>query len=100
MLLQPLGEMSLAGDEGTAGSSTLFGVTVEWVLSSCERAALEANHDRFRFQADAPDFFHAMLDLFFQSENIGGCGSAASDDRERVFGGNANAPKAKSFGEA
>jgi hypothetical protein len=32
-----------------------------------------------------------MLDLFFQGENVGGCGAAAIDDRERVPGGNVNA---------
>ena len=30
------------------------------------RANLEAHHDWFRFQADAPDFFDALLDLIFQ----------------------------------
>jgi len=29
-------------------------------------SGLESNHDWFRFQVDAPDFFHAGLDLLFQ----------------------------------
>jgi hypothetical protein len=42
-----------------------------------------------------PDFFHAMLDLFFERENVGGCGAAAIDDRERVPSGNANAGQSR-----
>jgi hypothetical protein len=30
------------------------------------RAKLEADHHRFRFQPNAPNFFHAMLNLIFQ----------------------------------
>ncbi len=41
---------------------------------------LKANHHRFRFQPDAPDFLDALLDLIFQSENLGGGGPAAVHD--------------------
>ncbi len=51
-------------------------------------------------EADAPDFFHAMLDLFFQGEDIGGSGRAAVDDGQRVPAGNADAAEAESFGES
>jgi hypothetical protein len=33
----------------------------------------ETNHDWLRLQADTPDFFHAVLNLFFQGQDIGGC---------------------------
>jgi len=61
---------------------------------------LEAHHNWFGFQADAPDLFYAMLDLLFQGEDVGGGGSAAIDDGEGVPGGNADAAKAESFGES
>ena len=36
-----------------------------------------------------------MLDLFFRGLNVGGCGAAAIDDRERVAGGSANAGQSR-----
>src|SRR5580658_140603 len=69
-------------------------------LGDASRAKLEANHDRFWFQADAPDFFHTMLNLVFEGEDVGGCGSAAIDDGEGVFAGDADAARAESLGEA
>ena len=64
-----------------------------------ESISFRADHDRFRFQADAPDFFHTLLNVFFQSDDIGGCGLAAIDDGQGVLGGNADAAKAESFVE-
>jgi hypothetical protein len=35
-------------------------------LRSARSEDLEANQDRFWFQTNSPDFFHAMLNLLFQ----------------------------------
>jgi hypothetical protein len=40
-----------------------------------------------------------MLDLFFQGLNVGDCGAAAIDDRERVPGGKANASQSRQLSE-
>ncbi len=72
----------------------------DWRLQKLDSNGLEAHHDWFGLQADAPNFFHAMLDLFLQGEDIGGCGCAAIDDRQRVAGGNADTAEAESFGES
>src|SRR5580700_995052 len=61
---------------------------------------LEAHHDRFRFQVDAPDFFHTMLDLVFEGQDVDRCGSAAIDDGEGVFAGDADAARTESFSKA
>ena len=58
---------------------------------------LETNHHGFRFQTYSPNFFHAMLNLFFEGEKVRGCGASAVYDCERVFAGNADVSKAESF---
>jgi len=63
-------------------------------------SGLEADHYWFGFEVDVPDFLYALLDLFFESEDIGGGGCAAVDDCEGVAARDADAPEAESFGEA
>jgi hypothetical protein len=70
------------------------------VLMRCRQWSSNAYHDRFWLQPDAPDFFHAVLDLLFQGEDVGGRSSAAINDCQRVPGGNADAPLTESPGEA
>ena len=38
---------------------------------------LKSNHHRLRLQSHAPNLFHSMLDLFLQSQHLGGRGAAA-----------------------
>jgi len=62
--------------------------------------SLEAHHNRLRFEAHAPNFFHAMLDLVFQRKDICGSGSAAIDNSQRVFGRDADPRKSETFSKA
>jgi hypothetical protein len=60
---------------------------------------LEPNHHRLWFQANIPDFFDTLLNLFFEAENIRGGGSAAIDDGESMFRRNAHVSETESFGK-
>ena len=61
---------------------------------------IPAYEHRFWLEPHAPDFLDALLDLIFQRDHIGGRGSAAIDDGERVLAGNADAAKRISPREA
>src|SRR5579863_5602028 len=62
--------------------------------------ALEPDHHRFWLQPYAKDFFHALLDLFFQGDHLGSGGAAAVDDGQSVLPGNAHMAETESFGES
>ena len=55
------------------------------------RTGLEAYENWFWLQADAPNFLHTLLDLFFQCEDVGRGRAAPIDDRQGMLGGNADA---------
>src|ERR1700732_3221076 len=64
------------------------------------KSELEAHHDWLGLETNPPDFLHAILDLFFQSNDVGGGSSAAIDDGEGMLGGDADALGGETFGKA
>ena len=51
----------------------------------------EAHKYRFRFEMDAPEFFHPLLNVIFQSQDVGGGGVAAIHDGQGMLARNAGA---------
>src|SRR5579864_2810421 len=50
----------------------------------------DSHEHRLRLQPHAPQFFDALLDLIFHSQDFGGSAAATVDDCQRVLGGDAN----------
>ena len=60
---------------------------------------LEAYEHRLGFESNAPEFFHALLDVIFQCQNVGCAGISAVYDGQSVFSGNPYSAAAVSFAE-
>ena len=60
----------------------------------------KADEHRLGFEMNVPEFFHALLDMVFQSQDVGGGGFSAVHDGQRMFARDADSPAAVAFAEA
>ena len=63
------------------------------------RWKLEAHEHGFGFQVNVPEFFHALLNVVFQSQDVGGGGVSAVHDGQRMLARNADPSAAIALAE-
>ena len=61
---------------------------------------LKTDHHRLRLQPHAPYFFHALLDLFFERNNLIRARAAAIHNRQRMPARDTHVAEAVAFGKS
>ena len=84
------GESAVQGGEDSRFLPSLRSGRNDKILLVVGTGGLESYEDWFWLEANAPDFFDALLDLVFQGEDFGGRGAAAIHDSERVLARNSD----------
>src|ERR1051326_3476313 len=72
---------------GTGGDARLF-------------SRSESHEDRLGLEMDSPEVFNALLDLFFERDDVGRRSVAAIDDGQRMFARDADAAVDQAFAES
>src|ERR1700681_2092336 len=60
----------------------------------------EAHKHRLGFKMNVPEFFHALLDVLFQPQNVRGRGLSAVHDGQRMLTRDTDSPAAVTLAEA
>src|SRR6266849_4384721 len=64
------------------------------------RRGSETHEHGLGFEVNAPEFFHALLDVIFQCQDVRGSGFSTVDDGKSVFAGNTDSAATIAFAKA